>query len=365
MKTYRKHPLLHLLLGSLSAVFAVAVFAQGGLLRLDRPETYVVAQNDTLWTIASQFLEDPERWPEIWQPDPFLDNSDFIYPGDTLRLSYVDGSPRILVQRGDRETERLGPVMREEALSSAIPAIPLEAIENSFTRNRIVSEEELEAAPYLVENVKDNLAIATGDEVYVRGEWPMGTTSFEVYRPFREHLDPEDDDIVLGVELEYLGFASIAAVESADLRRVLINNSAKEIRVGDRLLVREESAIGATIFPTEPAQDIEGQIVAFLGNETMASQLDTVLIDLGLRDNIAVGDVLAITRQSSEIVDQVERERMSFRERIRAIFRGERLQLPGDETGTLLIYRTFENMSYGVILSSLQPIELTDRVITP
>lgn len=318
-----------------------------------------------MWTIASQFLQDPERWPEIWQPDPFLDNADFIYPGDLLRLGYVDGSPRILVQRGDREVEELSPVMREQELVSAIPAIPLDAIENSFTRNRIVSREELDAAPYIVENVAVNLAIATGDEVYVRGEWPAGTTSFEVYRPLREHEDPLDDDILLGVELEYLGFASIAAVEAPDLRRILINNSAKEIRVGDRLLIREESAIGATIFPTEPTQNIEGNIVAFLSNESMASQLDTVLIDLGTSDNLAVGDVLAISKPGGQMVDRIERQRMSFRERMRAIFRGERLQLPGDETGTLLVYRTFDAMSYAVILSSLQPIELTDVIITP
>ena len=344
---------------------SVAVSAQGGLLRQDRPDSYIVAESDTLWNIAGQFLQDPERWPEVWQPDPYLDNSDFIYPGDTLKLSYVNGSPRILVQRGDRETEELGPVMREESLSSAIPAIPLEAIENSFTRNRIVSESLLISAPYIVDNVADNLAIATGDEVYARGSWPIGTTSFEVYRPLREHYDDEDDEILMGVELEYMGFASITGVESAEVRRRLINNSSKEIRIGDRLMVREEATIGATIFPTEPVENLDGRIVAFLGNERMASQLDTIVIDLGLSDNLAVGDVLAISKEGSEMVDQVERDRMSFRERMRAIFRGDRLALPGNQTGTALVYRTFEDMSYAVILSSFEPIELTDRIINP
>ena len=198
----------------------------------------------------------------MWLPDLYLDNADFIYSGDELRISYVDGAPRILVLRGDREVEELGPEMREQALSSAIPAIPLQAIENSFTRNRIVSQTLLEDAPYIVSNIGDALAIATGDEVHARGEWPAGTTLFEVYRPFREHYD----DILIGIEVEYVGFASIAAVESAELRRLSINNSAKEIRVGDRLLVRGETTTGATIFPTEPALDIEGRIVAFLGN---------------------------------------------------------------------------------------------------
>lgn len=365
MKTRIKHMSLGLCLGLVALAGASLVSAQGGLLRLDRPESYVVADGDTLWNIAGQFLQDPERWPEVWQPDPYLDNSDFIYPGDTLKLSYVDGSPRILVQRGDREIEALAPMMRAETLSSAIPAIPLEAIENSFTRNRIVSESMVEAAPYIVDNVTDNLAIAIGDEVYARGSWPMGTTSFEVYRPFREHLDDEDDDIVLGVELEYLGFASITGIEASDVRRLLINNSSKEIRVGDRLLVREESTIGATIFPTEPVENLNGRIVAFLGNETMASQLDTIVIDLGITDNLAIGDVLAVSKEGSEMVDQVERDRMSFRERMRAIFRGDRLALPGNQTGTVLVYRTFEDMSYAVILNSIEPIELSDYVINP
>jgi hypothetical protein len=103
---------------------------------------------------------------------PYLDNSDFIYPGDELQISYVDGAPRILVLRGGRGVEELGPEMRKQALSSAIPDIPLEVIVNSFTHNLIVSQALLEDATYIVSNIGDALAIATGDEVHARGEWP-------------------------------------------------------------------------------------------------------------------------------------------------------------------------------------------------
>ena len=200
----------------------------------------------------------------------------------------------MLVRRGDGDVETLRPMMREQILTSSIPTIAREAIENSFTRNRIVGRELLEAAPYIVSNLGDNLAIATGDEVHVRGNWPEGTTSFKVYRPLREHYDPTDEERLLGVELEYLGFASIVEVESADIRRVLINNSAKEVRVGDRLLVREEAEIGATIFPTEPVREIEGRIIALVSSERLASQLGSVLINLASRDSVEVGDVFAV-----------------------------------------------------------------------
>jgi len=160
----------NLALGLAVLLFTSPVYAQTSLLKNGMPERYIVQDSDNLWDIAGQFLNDPERWPEVWLPDPYLDKADFIYPGDELRISYVDGAPRILVLRGGREVEELGPEMREQALSSAIPAIPLEAIENSFTRNRIVSQTLLEDAPYIVSNIGDALAIATGDEVHARGE---------------------------------------------------------------------------------------------------------------------------------------------------------------------------------------------------
>lgn len=341
-----------------------SVYAQGPLLKREIPESYTVIEGDTLWNIASQFVQDPERWAEIWQPDSYLDDADLIFPGDILRISNVRGAPRVLVTRGARDTGALRPEIRVEELESSIPEIPLESIENSFTRNRIITEELYENAPYIVQNLGDNLAIATGDEVYARGSWPAGTTSFEVYRAGEVYEGATGDEI-LGLEVEYLGFASIQQEAEEGVRRLLINNSSKEIRVGDRLLIREEQRLDATIYPTEPDQMVEGQIVAFLSGEAMASQLDTAVINLGTLNLLKVGDILAVTDEAYSMVDEVERSKLSFRERIRAILRGDRLEVPGAELGTLLVYKTFNNLSYAVILSSLEPIQLNTRVTSP
>lgn len=361
---YTPRGLLRVLLAGVMCLSAGWVVAQSSLIKADYPDEYIVQEGDTLWDIASQFLQDPQRWQEVWVPDEHLDDADLIYPGDKLYLSFVGGSPRILLQRGDRTEVRLVPQIREEALSSAIPAIPLEAIENSFTRNRIVDRSLYDAAPYIVTNLGPNLAIGTGDEVHARGVWPLGTSSFEIYRPGRVFTDDETDD-ELGLELIYLGFATILQEESADLRRLLINNGAREIRVGDRLLVREESSIGATIFPTEPVADLEGRIIAFGSNETMASQLDTVIVNLGARDNLVIGDILSIRHEDERIVDDVEVGRMTFRERLSHLFSPRRVELPGADIGTLLVYRTFETISYAVILESIEPAVLGNRVSSP
>ena len=210
------------------------------------------------------------------------------------------------MQRGDREVETISPQVREEALQSAISAIPLESIENSFTRNRIINPADFDSAPFIVSNAGSNLAIGTGDEVFARGSFLIGTTSFEIYRTgqtyYGEGLKKKrafgllntTEEEVLGIEVGYLGFASIIEIIAPDMRKLIINNGTKEILVGDRLLIREVSSIDVTIFPTEPSADMSGQIVAFLGAESLASQLDTVVINLGNEDNLVNGDILSI-----------------------------------------------------------------------
>lgn len=338
---------------------------------------YLVKDGDTLWEIAVQFQQDPERWADIWQPDEYLDNPDLIYPGDTLKLSISGGTPRVFVQRGDREVETISPQVREEALQSAISAIPLESIENSFTRNRIINPADFDSAPFIVSNAGSNLAIGTGDEVFARGYFLIGTTSFEIYRTgqtnYGEGLKKKrafgllntTEEEVLGIEVEYLGFASIIEIIAPDMRKLIINNGTKEILVGDRLLIREVSSIDVTIFPTEPSADMSGQIVAFLGAESLASQLDTVVINLGNEDNLVVGDILSIQKAGIRMTDEVERVKMPFRERMRTIFNQDRLTIPGNDVGTLLVYKTFDRLSYAVILTSTEPVELFNDVVSP
>ncbi|MCC7198001.1 MAG: LysM peptidoglycan-binding domain-containing protein, partial [Gammaproteobacteria bacterium] len=66
----------------------------------DAPARYVVVKGDTLWDISSKFLRDPWLWPEIWYVNPQVENPHLIYPGDELLLVYIDGKPRIMLERG-------------------------------------------------------------------------------------------------------------------------------------------------------------------------------------------------------------------------------------------------------------------------
>jgi hypothetical protein len=71
----------------------------GTVLREGVSETYVVQRGDTLWDISARFLTDPWRWPDIWHVNPEIENPHLIYPGDIIRLVWVDGEPRLVLER--------------------------------------------------------------------------------------------------------------------------------------------------------------------------------------------------------------------------------------------------------------------------
>ena len=82
---------------TVGASFLLAQPVLSDVLRADHPEQYVVVKGDTLWDISARFLEKPWLWPQIWKKNPQVQNPDLIYPGDSIRLTYVDGKPYLTV----------------------------------------------------------------------------------------------------------------------------------------------------------------------------------------------------------------------------------------------------------------------------
>mgnify|MGYP006138709935 CR=1 FL=1 len=82
---------------------------------------------DTLWDISSAFLKDPWLWPELWHVNPQIENPHLIYPGDLIKLVYIDGQPALTVERGPRtityksgDTVKLNPQVRVDGFSGLV-----------------------------------------------------------------------------------------------------------------------------------------------------------------------------------------------------------------------------------------------------
>ncbi|WP_258869013.1 LysM peptidoglycan-binding domain-containing protein [Alkalilimnicola ehrlichii] len=160
-----------LLLPFLALLLCLPLIVGADALRQGHPERYVVQRGDTLWDISNRFLRSPWLWPEIWYHNPEIENPHLIYPGDVISLIYVDGEPRLTVQREDRSgpTVRLSPRVREESISAAIPTIPLDAIRPFLTETRLLDGRTLANAPYIVAGADERVMGSGTDTVYGRG----------------------------------------------------------------------------------------------------------------------------------------------------------------------------------------------------
>ncbi len=340
----------NLLLGLASLwLCCVAANADDVTLRDGHPDRHIVVKGDTLWDISGSFLRDPWLWPEVWQVNPQIANPHLIYPGDQINLVYLDGKPRLRVKRGVMgNTVKLSPKMRTSAADSAIPTIPLEKINAFLSRSRVVQNGELEAAPYALAGGQRHLITGAGDELYARGKFPAGETVFGIYRRGQTFSDPDTDEF-LGLEATDIGTGKLTALER-DLGTLSITRSNEEIRNKDRLLAYKERKITATFQPSSPNNEVEGYIVAVEGGVTQIGFMDIVALNKGERDGLVEGNVLAIDRAGEVVRDQIK---------------NDLVRLPDVRAGLLMVFRTYEKMSYGIVLRATQPLAVMDRVHNP
>jgi hypothetical protein len=57
-----------------------------------------VVPGDTLWDLAATYLGDPYLWPQIWERNPYIKDSHWIYPGDPIVIDVAVQEPPAVVE---------------------------------------------------------------------------------------------------------------------------------------------------------------------------------------------------------------------------------------------------------------------------
>lgn len=379
-----------------AAPAASEITVASDVVREDHPDSHIVVKGDTLWGIANRFLKSPWLWPEIWHVNPQIPNPHLIYPGDTVKLIYLEGQPRLDVERGEAgntykmspaagtspaaadaagageassatstagasgnsrlaeiarrsEDKKLQPAVRVMPLEEPIPAIPLDIIGPFMSGSRVVKTGVFEAAPYVVQGSQRHVIAGAGSEVYARGEFPEEHSIYGVFRQGKIYRDPFTDE-VLGVQALDIGTGKIVSKEK-DFARLSIARSTQEVRPGDRLLVNEERRVEPIFYPRPVESDIENTVVLDVeGGVNQIAAMSIIAINRGERDEIQSGNVLALYQRGEVVNDRVS---------------GKQLQLPDERAGLAMVFATFEKMSYAIVLYADRPLRVGDRVHKP
>jgi hypothetical protein len=247
-------------------------------------------------------------------------------------------------------TENLSPQIRVESLDNAIPTIPLDAIRPFLTRAIVVDANELDTAPYVVASAGEHVVTGVGDRVYTRGIDNKDTSVYDIFRPGGPYIDPDTDEL-LGYEALYVGTGPIE--QYGDPATLFLAETTREIRVSDRLRPADQSTPVTHFQPHAPATDIEGRIISVIDGVTQIGQFNVVAIDLGTREGMEVGHVLRIFKEGNLVTDSVSGKR------------SDTVKLPDEDAGLVMVFRTFEKVSFGLVMKATSSIHINDFVRTP
>jgi LysM repeat protein len=338
----------------------VQVPSRGIPLAENAPDSYVVKRGDTLWGIAKVFLRDPWYWPEIWQVNPQVHNPHLIYPGDTLRLVYIDGQPQIVLQRGLERGDgiRVEPRVRSEAIDSAITTIPYATVAAFMSKPTVLDREQIKTAPYVLATRDLHVVMSEGDTVYARGFTSPAElgSHYNVVRVGDPLIDP-DDNRVLGYDGIFLGSGHVT--HQGDPTTLIMTESARESRAGDKLILGGVD-VPLDFIPSAPRVKTNGRIIAVTNGETIIGQYEVVVVNRGARDGLAPGNVLGVF-DTGPVVADTDKKGFFNLDSLGA----KRVQLPSERTGTFMVFKTFDNISYGLIMEATNLIRPGDKVQNP
>ncbi len=316
------------------------------------PDRHVVVPGDTLWGIASLFLKQPYRWPEIWRLNQEqIRNPHRIYPGQIVYLDRSGAQPQLrLGSPVGNVVVKAGPQIHSQANQREIPSIPQSAIEPFLSEPLVVDEGSLSSAARIIATQEDRVNIGAGNLAYVTGIGAAAdkVRQWQIYRPGKPLVDPANNE-VLGYEAYYLGSARL--VRAGEPATLEVTASRQEIGLNDRLLPAPQPDI-VNYVPHAPTQAVKGNVMSVYGGVNEGGRHSIVTLSRGKKDGLEIGHVLTLARAGGEV---------------RNVFEGkvEHHRLPAERYGQLFVFRVFERVSYALVMNVGRPVVVGDSFTTP
>jgi hypothetical protein len=346
---------------------SINAFADEIQLKENHPYQHVVVKGDTLWDISATFLKDPWLWPKVWRMNRAqIKNPHLIYPGDVVVLDTSGENPQLRLLN---ETVTLDPTAKIEALEKeAIKTISPNVVMPFLNQPLLIENDQLETSPRIIAGQDNRVIFSPGSRVYVNNIKEEEGQHWNIYRAGDKFIDPDTKE-VLGTEAIYLGDLGVTRFgepASAD-----IITAKEEILVKDRLVPAPDE-FQSSFVPHAPENEVMGRILRIhggvAGSVAEAGPNAVVSVNLGEKDGLEAGHVLAISRYGRVIQDPEYKKNDAKSEssnNAESSLKPGQVKLPDERVGLLMIFRTFDRVSYGLIMNTSGSVYTLDSVHTP
>jgi len=363
--------------------------------------TYSVQSGDTLSSIAQRFYGDSGQWRAILSANPMVRNPRALSVDQVLNIPARSSLSARRTRRrvGGVELVKMSPEVVATPLAAEVFSIPRDAIAPFITRPRIFDRNTAYTSPYVIGQSGGRLAAGAGDTIFVEGLFdarigrygvfreghayyniepgqvavygPMGTVGSQgivsdairedvlAYQGYREGLAylPYDDGEaayqggyggeLLGYEGVLVGIAEVRNFVDDGISTLKLTETYQEVLNGDVILPLNDGVFNLDIVPKAPSGQVLGTIIKIPLDTTQAGQFDLVYLNLGVQDGMQQGDVLDVYQIAHDSYDPQTRRNVS---------------LPPERVGVVMVLRTFERISFAIVLEATRAIHIADQV---
>ena len=357
------------------SLMACSLFSIADQLKIngDAPKTYVVVKGDTLWDISSVFLKQPWLWPKLWRLNPEISNPHLIYPGDVLSLVYDEnGEPALVLESNKvKPSYKWSPKIRQKnKQNSAIELLPLEVIAPFIKYDHLFSAEQLSSLPHVIGSDEGYKSSINNFKVYVNQDLEVSKT-YAIYSKGEEIIDPDtEESLGFYVDLVATGQALSSGDQSkTEPATIKVTTAKREIRSGNYVVPVHEGQMLPSIFTMKAVDEsFSGKIIKATSNGREFGKLEIVMLNKGLENQVAVGDVMAIKRLSPGVVETSNgpiytKEAPRWNRMLTS--EGSDYKMPEEYLGELMVFKVYPQASMALILRTEKPARLLDVVSAP
>lgn len=317
-------------------------------IKKNAPQEYVVKKTDSVSKIATMYLKKLSLWPQFLGVSKLTATK--LYPGDRLKMVSVANNQYMLVvalagKKGNYY-QRLSPEVRTVDLETQTP-IPTARIKTMLLNPLVLDDTDVNNLPIVVGGDKvGGLYYTLGDSVYVKNYNGAIGDKVMVINKFRDLTDPDTNE-KLGTEYRYNAdgvMTQISTVSNLELTKVIYP-----------VVPLDHVAPAVTIMPPEiiPQRSeylLDGKIIAMYDSLTSTGENNSVVINKGIRDGVKVGTVFNITDGHSFLDPTASNDDPKY------------LVAPEVSIGELLVYKTYDKVSFALVTDSVKEIPLYARI---
>ena len=264
--------------------------------------------------------------------------------------------------------EKLSPHIRTLETAITFEKVDLSFFQAFLNRSSVISQETLDQMPHIIAAENQRLTLSIGDMAPVSHLPPHSGSLWHIFHLESPLIDPDSKQF-LGHLIRHVGVGFVKSSDS--INRIEIISTEGEVLVGDLLLYVDQDSLPTFSNTAPPEKAVVGQIINLHNNLWETGKYFVVTVSKGALDGLKVGKKLDIhhfndhqdplVSYSFLKIKKISSPLSPIRPR-NARFVDNALST---RFGSSIVFKTFEHVSFALVLQSQQPVSLNDFFSTP